>query len=40
VEAIPAALLALLMQGLFELVERASLPKRLRVQASRTNPAG
>jgi len=38
--AIPAAVLALLVQGLFELVERALLPKGLRVQASHANPAG
>jgi osmoprotectant transport system permease protein len=38
--AIPAAALALLVQGLFELVERAVLPKGLRLQASRANPAG
>ena len=38
--AIPAAALALLVQGLFELVERALLPKGLRVQASRANGAG
>jgi osmoprotectant transport system permease protein len=31
--AVPAAVLALLVQGLFELVERALLPKTLRVQA-------
>ncbi|MBT8127840.1 MAG: ABC transporter permease subunit [Gammaproteobacteria bacterium] len=32
--AVPAAVLALLVQGLFELVERALLPKTLRVQAA------
>ena len=36
--AVPAALLALLVQGLFETVERALLPKALRLQAGQKNP--
>ena len=32
--AVPAAVLALLVQGLFELIERGLLPKGLRIQAS------
>jgi osmoprotectant transport system permease protein len=37
--AVPAAALALLVQGLFELIERALLPKGLRVQASELRSA-
>ncbi|NNF95752.1 MAG: ABC transporter permease subunit, partial [Halobacteria archaeon] len=37
--AVPAAVLALLAQGLFELVERGLLPKGLRVQAEQTKSA-
>ena len=37
--AIPAAVLALLAQGLFELVERGLLPKGLRVQAEQKKAA-
>ena len=36
--AVPAALLALLVQGLFETVERGLLPKSLRLQAEQKNP--
>ena len=38
--AIPAAVLALLVQGLFELIERALLPRVLRVQASELQSTG
>jgi len=38
--AIPAAALALLVQGLFELIERALLPRGLRVQASEVKSMG
>ena len=34
--AVPAAVLALLVQGLFELIERGLLPKGLRIQANQT----
>jgi osmoprotectant transport system permease protein len=37
--AIPAAALALLVQGLFELIERGLLPRSLRVQASQVKSA-
>jgi osmoprotectant transport system permease protein len=37
--AVPAALLALLVQGLFELVERSLLPRTLRIQGARVGPA-
>ena len=37
--AVPAAALALLVQGLFELIERGLLPKGLRVQASELRSA-
>ena len=37
--AIPAAVLALLVQGLFELVERGLLPQGLRLQAESTKSA-
>jgi len=33
--AVPAAVLALLVQGLFALIERGLLPKGLRIQASK-----
>ena len=33
--AVPAAVLALLVQGLFELIERGLMPKGLRMQASK-----
>jgi len=33
--AVPAAVLALLVQGLFELVERGLLPKGLRIQTNK-----
>jgi osmoprotectant transport system permease protein len=36
--AVPAAVLALLVQGLFELLERRILPRGLRVQASEAKP--
>jgi osmoprotectant transport system permease protein len=36
--AVPAALLALLVQGLFETVEHGLLPKALRLQAEQKNP--
>lgn len=35
--AIPAAVLALLVQGVFELIERGLLPKGLRIQAGQSN---
>ncbi len=37
--AVPAAVLALLAQGLFELIERRMLPRGLRIQASRRVPS-
>ncbi|MGD2052652.1 MAG: glycine betaine ABC transporter substrate-binding protein, partial [Gammaproteobacteria bacterium] len=37
--AVPAAVLALLVQGLFELVERGLLPRSLRAPAYQKNPA-
>ncbi|MGB7932729.1 MAG: glycine betaine ABC transporter substrate-binding protein, partial [Gammaproteobacteria bacterium] len=37
--AVPAAVLALLAQGLFELIERRMLPRGLRIQASRREPS-
>jgi len=38
--AIPAAALALLVQGLFELIERGLLPKGLRIQSNEVKSAG
>jgi len=38
--AVPAAVLALLVQGLFELVERSLLPRGLRLQSSATTTSG
>ena len=35
--AVPAAVLALLVQGLFELAERRLLPRTLRMQADQKN---
>ena len=37
--AVPAAVMALLAQGLFELIERRMLPRGLRIQASRREPS-
>ena len=37
--AIPSAVLALLVQGLFELIERGLLPRGLRIQTSEAKPA-